>query len=62
MKDDDVITIICDNPDCEGRLRLALDTLRAAKSVKVTCPVCGGTQRVTLDSESGEIEIFHLSH
>ena len=54
------ITIICDNEDCRkkngSKYVLSMDTLRAAKEVKIMCKYCGGIQRIILN-EFGGIEI-----
>jgi aspartate carbamoyltransferase regulatory subunit len=56
----DTITIICDNEDCRkkngSKYVLSMDTLRAAREVKITCKYCGEMQKIILN-EDGGIEI-----
>jgi len=57
----DTITIICDNEDCRAKngskYVLSMDTLRAAREVKITCKYCGGIQKIIFN-EDGGIEIY----
>jgi len=56
---EETITIICDNEDCRTKYILSMDTLRAVRTVSITCKNCGETQQVRLNEEGG-IEIFHV--
>jgi len=56
---EETITIICDNEDCRVKYILSMDTLRAARTVTITCKNCGETQQVKLTEEGG-IEICHI--
>jgi len=57
--DEDTITIICDNEDCRDKYILSMDTLRAVRSVSITCKNCGEIQMIMLD-EDGDMKIYHV--
>jgi RNase P subunit RPR2 len=58
-KEPEIITIVCDNPDCGARYRLSMDTLRAAQSVMIICRECGEQQRINISGRD-EIVIQHI--
>jgi len=57
--DEETITIICDYEDCREKYVLSMDTLRAVRSVRITCKKCGEIQLISL-KERGELEIYHI--
>ena len=52
---EELITIIC--PECNTKYPLAMDTLKASKSVRIICKNCGESQLVQINDRS-EIEII----
>ena len=56
---EETITIICDNEDCRVKYILSMDTLRAVRTVSITCKNCGEIQQIRLNEEGG-IEINHV--
>jgi len=58
-KNEETITIICDNEDCRQKYILSMDTLRAARTVSITCQTCGEIQMIRLN-QNGDMEIFHI--
>jgi RNase P subunit RPR2 len=58
MNKPESITIFCDNEDCGSYYKIAMDTLRAAGSVKIQCKTCGNIMRVNL--KDGGMEIVYV--